>query len=124
MLLTYKYRIKDRRAAKHLRHHAIALNQVWNYCVGVQRDIQMRYKAGAPKRRWPSCFDLQKRAAGSCQELSTHSGSINEVCRIFAESRDARLRAPQFRASFGSRRALALVAILVLSAAMVWPALR
>lgn len=30
MILTYKYRIKDRRARKVLRQHAWAVNQVWN----------------------------------------------------------------------------------------------
>lgn len=58
MILTYKYRLKDRRAAKRLRAQAIAVNQVWNYCNAFQRDIEARYRAGAPKRKWPVHFDF------------------------------------------------------------------
>lgn len=107
--LTYKYRLKDRRAAKHLRQYAIALNQVWNYCVAVQQDVNMRWKAGAPKRRWPTGYDLCNRTAGVSREIGVHAGSINEVCRLFALSRDTHKRCPRFRASFGSRRALGWV---------------
>ena len=49
MILTYRYRIKDRSARKVLTRHAYACNKVWNYCNAVQRDIESRYRAGAPK---------------------------------------------------------------------------
>ena len=109
MILTYKYRIKDRSARKRLSQHAIALNQVWNYACAFQRDIESRYKAGAPKRKWPSEFDLNKLTAGTSRELATHAGSIHEVCRVFAQSRDKAKHAPRFRASFGPKRALGWV---------------
>ncbi|MFZ0867797.1 MAG: hypothetical protein WAN06_14190 [Candidatus Sulfotelmatobacter sp.] len=52
MILTYKYRIKNRNAKSALRRHAFAVNQVWNYCCAQQRDTESRYRAGAPKRKW------------------------------------------------------------------------
>ena len=109
MILTYKYRIKDRSARKRLSQHAVSLNQVWNYACAFQRDIESRYKAGAPKRKWPSEFDLNKLTAGTSRELATHAGSIHEVCRVFAQSRDKAKHAPRFRASFGPKRALGWV---------------
>ena len=51
MILTYKYRIKDNSARKALARHAYAVNQVWNYCNAVQRDIEDRYRSGGPKRK-------------------------------------------------------------------------
>ena len=109
MILTYKYRVKDRHARAALSAHAIALNQVWNWCCAYQRDIEARYRAGAPKRKWPSEFDLNKLTAGTSKELGVHAGSIHEVNRAFAQSRDKAKHAPRFRASFGSKRALGWV---------------
>ena len=109
MILTYRYRIKDRSARKRLTQHAVALNQVWNYACAYQRDVEARYHAGAPKRRWPSEFDLNKLTAGTSKELCVHAGSIHEVNRQFAQSRDQMKRTPRFRASFGPKRALGWV---------------
>ncbi len=69
MILTYKYRIKDRSARKALQQHAYAANQVWNWCVGQQRDTEARYRAGAPKRKWASHFDLAKQCKGVGKDL-------------------------------------------------------
>jgi putative transposase len=109
MILTYKYRIKDRSARKALQRHAFAVNQVWNYCVAFQRDVEARYRAGAPKRQWPSNYDLQALTAGTSKDLGIHSDSINETCKQFAASRDRARRAPRFRASGGPKRALGWV---------------
>lgn len=106
MILTYKYRIKDRSARKTLLRHAIAANQVWNYCNSVQRDIEMRYRAGAPKRPWPSHYELQKLCKGVGAELGIHQQSVAGVCGQFAKSRDKAKRSLRFRASGGSGRAL------------------
>ncbi len=106
MILTFKYRIKDRSAKKTLRRHAYAANQVWNYCCAQQRDVENRYRAGAPKRKWASHFDLQRLCAGVGAELLLHQQSVGGVCRDFAKARDQARRAPRFRSSFGSRRAL------------------
>jgi putative transposase len=109
MILTYKYKLKDKSAKKRLRQHAISLNQVWNFCVHTQRECERYYRSGAAKRRWPTHFDLQKLTAGSSKELNTQSGAITEICRVFAESRDKCKRAPRFRVSFGPKRNLGWV---------------
>lgn len=106
MILTYKYRIRDRSARKTLQRHAYAVNQVWNYCCAQQRDTEVRYRAGAKPRRWATHFDLTALCKGTGVELGLHQQSIGEVCREFAKARDAVGRAPRFRSSFGSRRAL------------------
>ena len=106
MLLTYKYRLKDRSAKKRLREHAYAVNQVWNYCVSQQRDTESRYKAGAKPRRWASHFDLQKLCKGVGRELDIHQQSVGGVCHEFTKARDKLRHAPRFRSSFGTKRAL------------------
>lgn len=106
MLLTYKYRLKDRSVKKRLREHAYAVNQIWNYCAAQQRDTEARYKAGAKPRRWASHFDLQKLCKGVGRELGIHQQSVGGVCRDFAKARDKLKHAPRFRVSFGTKRAL------------------
>lgn len=106
MILTYRYRIKDRSAKKRLREHAYAVNQVWNYACSQQRDTEDRWKAGARPRRWASHFDLQKLCKGVGRELGIHQQSVGSVCREFAKARDKLKHAPRFRSSFGTRRAL------------------
>lgn len=106
MILNYKYRIKDRRASRLLRQHAYSVNQVWNYCAGYQKDIESRYRAGAPKRRWPTHFDLTYLTSGTSKELGIHSETIGEICRRFAEARNRCHHSPKFRSSGGARRSL------------------
>lgn len=106
MILTYKYRIKDRSARKALRRHAWAVNQVWNWCVGQQRYNESRYRDGAPKRKWASAFDLGKACKGVGRDISLHQQSVNLVCDQFTISRDRFHRTPRFRASGGPKRAL------------------
>ena len=109
MILTYKYRIKDRRARKALRQHAWACNQVWNWCVAQQRDVEARYRAGAPRRKWASAFDLAKLCKGAGKELGLNQQSDANVCDQFDKSREMVRRSPRFRASSGPRRALGWV---------------
>ena len=106
MILTYKYRLKDRSAARVLRRHAIAVNQVWNWCVAQQRDVESRYRAGAKPRRWASQFDLQKQCKGLGKVLGIHQQTVGEVCRQFVVSRTKLRHAPRFRSSFGAKRSL------------------
>jgi putative transposase len=105
-ILTYKYRIKDKSARKALERHAFAVNQVWNYCNAVQRDVEDRYQAGSARRRWPSNYDLVVRTSGVTAELGISSYTIGEICRHFSQSRNAAKGSLRFRASGGPRRAL------------------
>jgi putative transposase len=104
--VTYKYRTKDRSAWKALAQHAYAVNQVWNYCVAQQRDVQSRWAAGAKPRRWASNFDLQKLCKGVGAQLGLHQQSVGAVCQQFTISRDKAKAAPRFRSSYGAKRAL------------------
>jgi len=106
MILTYKYRIKDRSAKKTLRRHAYAVNQVWNYCCAQQLDVQARYRAGEKPRKWATHYDLQKLCKGVSKILNLNQQSVGEVCRQFAVARDKIKRAPNFRSSFGAKRSL------------------
>ena len=87
MILTYKYRLKGKRASRQLRRLAFQSNQVWNYCVQTQRSVQRARKFGlSPK--WPSQYDLQALTAGTSRDLNFHAQSINGVCEQFVRSRD------------------------------------
>src|ERR1039458_10317247 len=105
-VITYKYRVKDRSARKALARHSYAVNQIWNYCVAQQRDIQSRWIAGAKPRRWASHFDLQNLCKGAGAELGLHQQSVGTVCQQFTISRDKAKAAPRFRSGFGSKKAL------------------
>jgi putative transposase len=108
-MLTYKYRLKDRRAANVLSEHARACNQVWNWACAQQRDTEDRYRAGAKPRRWLSSFALAGQCRGIGRELGIHQQTVQTVCDTFANSRDKLKHAPRFRSSFGSKRALGWV---------------
>jgi putative transposase len=110
MILTYKYRLKGKRAARQLRRFAFQANQVWNYCVQTQRTVQRTRKFGlSPK--WPSQYDLQKLTGGTSRDLRLHAQSITGVCEQFVKSRDLHGRCPQFRRSGGARRSLGWVPV-------------
>jgi IS605 OrfB family transposase len=109
MILTFKYRIKDATVGKHLDRHARAVNFVWNYCCEIQRKAESYYKAGAPKRRWPTAFDLVKLCTGAAVDIRLHSDTVQTVCRQFAVSRDKAKHSPRFRASRGPKRAIGWV---------------
>jgi putative transposase len=111
MILTYRYRIKDRSAARHLRQYAVAVNQVWNYCNAVQKDVEARYRLGGPKRRWPSAFDLCKLTAGTSRDLGISAETINMVCLRYAAARDKARHSLRFRSSLGAKRALGWVPV-------------
>ena len=106
MILTYKYRLKDRSAKKLLRRHAFAVNQVWNYCNGVQKDLEDRYRSGAPKRKWPSHYDLQALTKGTSKDLGIHAQSVQCVCQEYATRRDKTKGHLRFRVSQGVHRNL------------------
>lgn len=108
-ILTYKYRLKDKRAKKALAAYAFAVNQVWNYCNAYQKRLEDDYLAGMQRGKWPTQFDLNKRTSGTSKELGLHADSINETCRQFVVSRNKVKRSLRFRASAGPRRSLGWV---------------
>lgn len=81
MKLTYKYRVKDKHAAR-LNAQARAVNFVWNYCNEVQ------HRAVKSHRPWLSGYDLWKLVAGATKEgLNLHSHSAMRVCIQYHASR-------------------------------------
>jgi hypothetical protein len=102
-MLSFKFRVKT--GERQLRKHAVACNQVWNFCVATQREAERRRKAGL-NVRWPTAFDLIKLVTGAGAKLGLHSDTVQTICRQFAASRDLHRRCPRFRASFGPKRTL------------------
>ena len=80
MLLTYKFRVKDKHAVE-LNRQARAVNFCWNFCEETQRHA---LKWG---KKWPSGFDLQKLSAGASDELDIHSHTLKRVCSEYEKSR-------------------------------------
>jgi IS605 OrfB family transposase len=80
MLLTYKFRVKDKHAAE-LNRQARAVNFVWNFCNETQKHALKWGKA------WPSGYDLCGLTAGSAPLLGIHAQTIQRVCRQYATSR-------------------------------------
>lgn len=101
---TYKYRLKDRRAARILRDHAFQVNQCWNWCVAHHKWELDRYRSGGPKRSWLSRFDLAKTFKGYGKEVGLAQQTIQSVCHKWA-----RFRSLKFRESYGRKRALGWV---------------
>lgn len=81
MQLTYRYRLKDKHAAR-LNAQAAAVNLVWNFCNETQK------KAAQSGRKWLSGFDLVNLIAGATKEgLDLHSHTALRVCLQYDKSR-------------------------------------
>lgn len=104
MIMTYKYRLKDRSAGKTLARHAVACNQVWNWCVAQHRDTLDRYRLGEASRQWLTAFDLAKQCKGVGRDLGIHQQTVASVCDEWSRNRSIK-----FRSSFGQKRALGWV---------------
>ena len=96
MIITYRYRVKDKTSAKHLRCMAGAVNYAWNYCCQIQREAESRWRNGA-NARWPSRFDFVRLMTGSSVALGVHSDTLGAVARQFVDWRDAYRRCPAWR---------------------------
>lgn len=88
MILTYKFRLRDKHAAE-LNRKARAVNVIWNYCNEAQRHV-LRWD------RWFSAFDLMKMTAGSGKDLGLLSNTIQRVCRSYVAAR-IKARTPWIR---------------------------
>ena len=97
MILTYRYRVNDKKRLTQLRNASWRANQIWNFCVELQR----RYPA-----TWFSHFDLVNATKAIGKDVGVHSDTRNAVCKQFAQSRDTHKKVPKFRKSGGSKRSL------------------
>lgn len=86
MLLTLKFRLKDKHAAE-LNRQARAVNVVWNFCNETQQ------KAARSGRKWLTWVDLKRLAAGASKDLDLHSHTIQQVCIQYDRSRSAKRKA-------------------------------
>lgn len=80
MILTLKFRLKDKHAAD-LNRQARSVNFVWNYCNEGQQ------RAARAHRKWLSAFDLQRLTAGSSVDMNLHAQTIQKVCQQYEQSR-------------------------------------
>lgn len=80
MLLTLKFRLKDKHATD-LSRQSRAVNFVWNYC------NEMQQKAARAQRKWLTAVDLQKLTAGASKDLNLHAHTIQKVCQQYDRSR-------------------------------------
>lgn len=80
MHLTYRYRVKDKHAAR-LNKMAAAVSMVWNYCNEAQ------VHAAKWGQRWPTAFDLHRQTAGTSKELGLSATAINAICTCYVQSR-------------------------------------
>jgi hypothetical protein len=91
MILTYRYRVKDKTSAKFLWRMSGAVNYAWNYCAMTRREAQRRYA------QWPSHYDFVKLMTGASGELGIHSDTLGAIARQFVDSRKAAKRCPAWR---------------------------
>ncbi|GAC1496424.1 MAG: RNA-guided endonuclease TnpB family protein [Steroidobacteraceae bacterium] len=103
VFLTYRYRVKDATAGKWLDRMAVSVNQVWNYCGGIQNDSRRL------NRRWPSFPELARLTAGSSKELGLHSDTVQDVLKHWVKARDKARHKPRWRVSLGRKRSLGWV---------------
>ncbi len=80
-VLTYKYRIKDSTASKHLCQMAGAIHSVWNYCNEVSLLAWRRDKT------FLSAYDLHKLTAGTSKDLRLSADTIQQVCTEYVTRR-------------------------------------
>jgi putative transposase len=105
MVLTYKYRLKDKHSKAILRKYSYAVNQVWNFCVATQKKTQQNWKFGR-NNKWLGKYDFQKLTKETSKELQLHAQTIKSTCNQFVQSRDQHKVVPKFRKSAGPKRNL------------------
>jgi IS605 OrfB family transposase len=110
MIVTYKYRIKDKSARKHLVKLSRSVNQVWNYCVDHHKYIRNLYTSGAKLVKWPSQIDLCKLTGGVGKELGLYEQTIACINQKFITARNGNKKTiPRYRSSFGKKRSLGYI---------------
>lgn len=88
MILTYKFRVKDKNHLVALREQHWKSNLVWNFCVEYQHTCI---------NFWPSHFDLVNATKEIGKEFGVHSDTRNMLCKQFVQSRNQFKKCPKFR---------------------------
>jgi transposase len=102
VLLTFRYRVKDRHARK-LRRMARDVNKVWNWCGGAQEHA---YRV---RGKWPNQATLNRGLSGLSAYVSIGSDTFQAVAAKWVTARDAHKKRPRWRVSIGTRRSLGWV---------------
>lgn len=80
MILTYRYRVKDKHSSQ-LNKMARSVNCVWNYCNDMQKH-SIKWN-----KKLLTTYDLNNLTTGAAKELNLHSGTIQDVCGQYRQSR-------------------------------------
>lgn len=81
MIITNKYRIKDRALRNKLREMSYSVNFVWNYC------NETSFEYIKKKSTWLSNYDLHKLTNGCAKELNLNSTTIQSICDEYVTRR-------------------------------------
>lgn len=87
--IVLRYRLRDK-CDTSLSKMARSVNVVWNYCNEAQRHAVQTKWAWTDK--WLSGFQLCYQSAGVAAELGLHSHTVQEVCKQYAVSRQAKAK--------------------------------
>jgi len=91
MILTYKYRVKDKHSAE-LRRIARGVNFVWNFCNDTQKHALQWNK------KWPTGYELQKLTTGSSVIMGVSADTINATCvKYYASRKQSKRRILRYR---------------------------
>lgn len=88
MIITYRFRVKDKNHKRALKTQAWKANLIWNFCVEFQRTCV---------NFWPTHFDLVNATKEFGKEHGVHSDTRNSICRQFVQSRNTHKKCPKFR---------------------------
>lgn len=97
MILTYRYRIKDATAGKHLAEKSRYVNTAWNRLVHEQKTIQTHYAEVGPNLRWPSHYDFNTHFRGRGKACELHSDTLSQLAKQFVRSRNQYRKCPKWR---------------------------
>jgi putative transposase len=86
-MTTYRFRIKDSTAKKHLVRMSWAVNMVWNYCNEVSMFAWRRDK------KWLSAYDLINLTAGCGVALGLHAHTVQGICTEYVTRRNQHKKA-------------------------------
>lgn len=88
MILTYRFRVKDKNHLNALREQQWKTNVIWNFLVEYQRSCV---------NFWPSHFDYVNATKEIGKAFGVHSDTRARICKQFVDSRDTHKKCPKFR---------------------------
>lgn len=96
MIISFRFRVKEKHRTEQLKNLSWKSNQIWNKCVELQRVSSKRL----------GTFDFINLTKEFGKEIGIHSDTRSQICRQFIQSRDTHKKCPKFRSSSGKKRSL------------------